>query len=287
MTDPARTEIVVVLGHASQRVTVDPITGAVASVDHDEGLSAHDAAALELGVTFAREWSVPATAIIVGDARADIVLQNAAARGVSRLVRIDDNAATSSAITVARQIAAAIAALEVTEPIVIAGAHGTDWATAATPAALAQFLGTSQALGLVEVHATAVGVVEGLRRGDRGLREHVRASAPTVVSVEASAATLARAHLRAVLDAQHAPVQVMEPEAHSHVPRFSASPVPYRPRTRVVAAPANRDAFSRIVELTAAVEARTPPQTVELGADEAARVIMDQLNEWGVGPDHS
>jgi electron transfer flavoprotein beta subunit len=46
-------------------------------------------------------------------------------------------------------------------------------------------------------------------------------------------------------------------------------------------APAGDVALQRVVELTGALVERTPPRTVELSADDAADLILDQLRTWG------
>lgn len=290
MTDPvvadrAPVEVVVVVAHAQLRPVVDPYRGTVGGDPRDRGLSSHDEAALETAARFAAAWSVPSTAITVGPSDADAVLRVAASRGIERLIRVDRPDHVGGPAEVADALVAAVRSRCGSLPVVVAGVHGTDGASGATPAFIAQMLGSSQALGLLEVTPGEPGVVTALRRGDRGIRERIRATAPTVVSVEAGAATLARAPLKAVLAADHASIDVVAAPVPEGVTAHTGSAVPFRPRPRVVSAPVGDDAYARILELTAAVQERTPPRTVHPGPDEAARLILDQLHEWGVGPD--
>jgi electron transfer flavoprotein beta subunit len=118
-----------------------------------------------------------------------------------------------------------------------------------------------------------------VRRLDGGRREQLVVDAPCVISVEGSVAELRRASLGATLAAREVAVEVVPvPGLHGH-----PSPVtrPWSPPARVQPAPAGDVALQRVVELTGALVERTPPRTVELSADDAADLILEQLRTWG------
>jgi electron transfer flavoprotein beta subunit len=56
---------------------------------------------------------------------------------------------------------------------------------------------------------------------------------------------------------------------------------PLRPPTRLVRPPVGDEARDRILQLTGALQDRTPPRTIEVAPDEAADAILDQLRTWG------
>lgn len=167
---------------------------------------------------------------------------------------------------------------------VVAGVHGSDVASAAVPAFLAHHLGATQALGLIAVEAGEPGRIEVVRRLDRGAREHLAVTAPAVISVEGSVATLRRAGLRAVLAGDEAAIERITPPAGAPVSQPELLPRPWRPPTRVVAGPEGATALERIRDLTGVAGPSRVSRTIEADPAEAAAAILDQLTEWGVGP---
>jgi len=126
-------------------------------------------------------------------------------------------------------------------------------------------------------------VVTAVRRLGAGRSERVRVSAPSVISVEGSVATLRRASLGAV----RTPIRVeVIDEAVATSPRSPRvlSTGPWRPRARVLPPPVGDAARDRIVHLTGALVDRTPPRRVELEAPAAAEAILEQLRAWGYLP---
>ena len=149
--------------------------------------------------------------------------------------------------------------------VVCCGDASLDRGTGAVPAFLAGELGAEQALGLVGLHLpepddAGPPRLRAERRLDRGRREHLVVSLPCVVSVEAHTARLRRAPLDRVLASHDAPVELTTAQAparllagslagalsggdvEDHEASGGAAPVrtaPFRPRPRVVPAPAS------------------------------------------------
>ena len=102
-----------------------------------------------------------------------------------------------------------------------------------------------------------------------------------MLSVEGSLARLRRAPLRAALTAQGTEVL---PYGTRTTPSTSvAAPTvrPYRPRARVLKAPAGSTPLERLRALTDASAAPQPGETVEAAPAEAAMRIIDALSDWG------
>jgi electron transfer flavoprotein beta subunit len=283
MTGSAPCTVVVLLTWSATRHEVDPLSGVVTHDPRSVALSAVDEAALEVALRLGEQWEVEVIACSAGPPEVEGALEVALATGAARAVRVDvGDGAQPPAIGEA--LAGWIRPLG--SVVVVAGSHGVDFGSGAVPAVVAHELGAAQALGLVEVQAGSAGVVEAIRRADRGVRERVRATAPSVISVEGSVATLRRASLRATLAAPRRPIEVVAP-AHDRRPSRRLREVgahPYRPRPHVVAPPAGADALDRIRQLTGAMVPRTPPRTLELEPEAAADAILDQLGTWGRGP---
>ncbi len=293
-----RVAVVVVLAPAVGRVTVEPLTGAVDVDERGATMSAADAAALEVALRLGDAWDAPVTALSAGGALAESVLRDALVVGAARAIRVDgaDDAAPAP---VAAALAGAIAGLlhvdagpgtgharhdAGTRVFVVAGVHGSDLASAAVPAYLAHHLGAAQALGLIAVESAEPGSCEVVRRLDRGARERLAVSAPAVISVEGSVATLRRAGLRAVLADDPSAIEHVSPPFGLAGPGLDLVPRPWRPPTRVVAGPEGVTALERIRDLTGAAGPTRVARTIEADPAEAADAILEQLGEWGYGP---
>jgi len=271
------------------RPEVDALTGVVTSDPRMAGPSDADRAALEWALRLSEAWSrdggsagvVEVVAVTAGPAGADRVLREALASGAHRAIRVDLPAGAPSPA-----VAAALVPVFGSEgcTLVCCGDYSPDRGSGSVPALLAGAIGAAQGLGLVAMEAGTVGTMEAVRRLDGGRRERLRLAAPAVVSVEGSSARLRRAPLAAVVSANRAPIRVVEPAAEVLAAARRRPPGtlrPYRPRARALPAPAGSDALHRIVQLTAATAPRTPPRTVALEPPEAARLVLDQLREWG------
>ena len=263
------------------------------------GVSPADRAALEVALTLGEQRGEPVVVATAGPAGAERALRTAVACGAARVVRIDLPVDADSR-DVADALADLIEALDATADndtgtalvsVVVCGDYSLDRGTGSVPAYLAHRLGAAQALGLVAVQAgadqattgtsrTATGsTLRATRRLDGGRREVLDVPLPCVLSVEGSVATLRRAGLRQLLDAQSAPVQVVPAGAAHHATASVVSP--YRPRARALAAPAGDQALDRLRVLTDAGGGSTRGETVELAPREAAARIVQALRDWG------
>ena len=270
--------VVALIKWTARRRDVDALTGVVTDDPLSMGLSAMDEAALEWALRMGNAWRVPVVAISAGGPSSDEGLRLAVSCGAACGIRIDMPAGVDG---VARALATELSALD---PLMItAGVHGLDRASGSVPARVAHHLDDAQALGLVDIGIGEVGTVRAVRRIDGGGREHLEATAPTVLSVEGATASLRRAGLTAVLAAKSSPIRVITPlRAATTEPTLVGVARRYRPRTQIVAAPVGAGALGRIMVLTDAATPRTPARTVELDADDAAMAILAQLADWGI-----
>ena len=266
------------------RPGVDALTGRVSTDERRFGFSAADAAALEVALRLGSEWGAEVDVVVAAPAPAEGAIRSLAAAGASRAIRVDLPSGASS-----KQVAASLAAATADADVVVCGDYSLDVGSGSVPASIAHRRGAAQALGLISVTPESPGVVRAVRRLDGGRREHLRVRTPAVLSVEGSVATLRRAPLRS-LRAGHAPaVEGIDPvglAVASAVVDGVAAPVrtePVRPRARALPGPNGSAAFDRVVELTGALVARTPPRRVDAAddADAAADAIIEQLAAWG------
>ncbi|MQA84839.1 MAG: putative mycofactocin-associated electron transfer flavoprotein [Streptosporangiales bacterium] len=273
------------LKHVAVRARVDPLTGEESP--ETWGASDADLAALEWALRLGERWSMPVLAITVGPSPAETVLGTAAAAGASHLVRVE-MAGDAPSRSVATALAAALAAYPGGPVVVCCGDASPDRGSGSVPAFLAHELGATGALGLVGIEPGERGVLAATRRLDRGRRERLRvtalAGAPAVLSVEAAGVRLRRAALPAVLAARDAPVEVIpgpasrsEPEARVRTVRRG----PYRPRAKVLPAPAAADPRARIRALAGGRAERRTPQALALDPEQAADHLLAYLRETG------
>lgn len=250
------------------------------------GVSPADEAALETALSLAASLDpdgdspVSITVVALGPVAAEHALREALAVGAHRAIRVDASTDLPSDV-VARAIGGAIGHTD----LVVCGDYSPDRGSGSVPAFLAAELAGAQALGLIEVTAdgrvTAEGapVIRAIRRLDGGRREQLTVTPPAVLSVEGSVATLRRASLRAELDAKRATVEVLPgPDGAEPAPDTVR---PFRPRPRVVAAPAGQGALDRIRSLTEVGAVVAHGETVTLDPPDAAARIVAALREWG------
>jgi electron transfer flavoprotein beta subunit len=246
------------------------------------GVSAADEAALEVALAIADEHraagdheTVDVMVICLGPAGADDVLRDALAAGATSVVRVDSSTELDS-----RVVAVALAGQLGDRDLVLCGDYSLDRGTGSVPAFLAGELSSAQALGLLEVRpaggapSSAFIVV---RRLDGGRREILEVTAPAVLSVEGSAASLRRASLAASLAARAASIETVR-GPHGRLPEAEIHP--YRPRARVLAAPAGRP-LDRVREILDVGGSDTHAELVALDPPAAAVKILDQLHDWG------
>jgi electron transfer flavoprotein beta subunit len=300
--------VVACLAPCDLRPAVDLLTGDVWVDPRRADLSPPDAAALEHALRAAEVWGGRVLAVAAGGASVEPVLREAVALGADA-VRVKWGEETPGASGPARQdpealaadpsaLAAALAgAIRSTAgpgspALVVCGDRSAARGVGAVPAVLAHHLGAAQALGLVALRAdeSEVGTVIAERRLDGGWRERLRVRGPAVCSVEAAGVRLRRAPLPEVLAAGERVIAVVgggasgPAGAHGRGPLHVGAPRPYRPRTKVVAAPAG-GTHERLLALTGALAAHDPPRIVgPLDAATAADELLEYLVRHGYGP---
>ena len=238
------------------------------------GLSAADEAAIEMALRHGEATGNSVIAVTVGAARADSGLRIALACGARTAIRVDAPEAMDSA-----SVAVALTPVVAHSTAVWCGDFSADRGTGSVPAFLAGQLHRQQALGLVGVEF--VDPLRVTRRLDGGRREVLRVTGAAVLSVEGSIARLRRAPLRPALAAQSAEVL---PYGTSMVPTGNSLPVavrPYRPRARVLPAPAGATALDRLRELTDSSSAPQPGEAIAVAPAQAAKRIIEVLAGWG------
>ncbi|HTF12084.1 MAG TPA: mycofactocin-associated electron transfer flavoprotein beta subunit [Asanoa sp.] len=278
--------VVACLRFGDLRPDVDPLTGSVTRDPRGADLSAADAAALEHALRLGDAWSAPVLAVTAASVAADPLLRSAIALGASALrvpwAAVDyiaDLALDERGL--ADAVAAAIRGAG-TPSVVVCGDLSTDRGTGAFPAYLAHALDAAQALGLVSLSVSG-NALAGERRLDGGRRERLRIPRPAVCSVEAAGVRLRRASLPATLAASSASVPVFAGAASASGGSLELTGVgPFRPRTRVVPAPAGGNSRDRLMQLTGVLVAHDPPQIVTpASAASAADALLDYLRRRG------
>lgn len=244
------------------------------------GVSAADEAALELALTLAGRSSGASsevTVICLGPASADDVLRDAIAVGATVAMRVDASTELDS-----RVVAVALAEHLHGQDLVLCGDYSLDRGSGSVPSFLAGELSSAQALGLLDVDIDPTSdTLRVVRRLDGGRRELLDVTAPAVLSVEGSAATLRRASLTASLAARTAPIQVVS-GPHGQLPEAEIHP--YRPRARVLPAPAggSLDRVRQILDVGGGGGGGdVHAELVTLDPSAAASRILDQLRDWG------
>ena len=280
--------IIVCMKWVALRPEVDPLTGVVVSDQRWEGPSLADQAALEVGLMLADAWSTTCEVVCVGASAADAMLRDALAAGARRVTRIDTGSTADvdlqpTSACVASLLGAAIATISSSPALVVCGDWSLDRGSASVPVFLSADLDIDAACGIVAVGDQGPGALRLERRLDGGRREVLAVSGSAVISVEGSVARLRRAPLSGVLAARNASIDVITP-ASIQWESAALRVGPFKPRARILEAPASADPRKRVEQLTGALIDRTPPRRLTLGADEAASVILDQLRIWGQIP---
>lgn len=242
------------------------------------GISAADRAALEWALRCCDAWAATTphdvVVITVGPPEANATLRDALSAGATRAIRIDLPFGAPSHI-----VASCLATQLTGASLVWCGDYSLDRGTGSVPAFLAGELGFAQALGLVDIDLRSATNTTALRRLDGGRRERLAIADKTVASVEGSTAMLRRAPLRAMLERQHIDIAAGPvPMASDVVPMLAR---PYRPRPRVLPAPAGANAFERVRSMTAVHAEVAHGETIVLDPAAAAARIIDTLRDWG------
>ncbi len=264
------------------------------------GVSSADSSALELALRLreSQPHHEPVHVITLGPPGAEQALRTALAAGADAATRIDAPVALQSSVTAAA-IAGAIADLgdglidgsagPTRLNWVICGDYSEDRGSGSTPAFIAADLDIAQALGLVAVDigsvdgsdaSTAAMTLFATRRLDGGRRERLEISAPAVISIEGSLMRLRRSSPMAELAAQQTTIAVIAgPNGPVDTPQELRA---YRPRPRVLAAPAGDTTLDRVRSITGADQQNHhASETVELEPAAAAARVLEALRERG------
>jgi electron transfer flavoprotein beta subunit len=270
--------VAVALKWADLRPDLDPLAGTIRTDTRTSGFSLADAAALEWALRLGEAWQRPVTAITAGPLPAAAVLRDAAAFGLNRLVLV-----TTARDVPSDVVARALAPLLGGAAVICCGDYSADRGSGSVPAFLAHQLGAAQALGLTGLAPDVPGCLIAHRRLDGGRRERLRVTAPAVISVEPGAARLRRAALPGLLAARDMTIETVPADAAAqHRSRVRVlRTTPYRPRPKVLPAPADPLPRARLLALTGALSERTPPRVVTAGPDEAADELIGYLKEKG------
>jgi electron transfer flavoprotein beta subunit len=280
--------IVACLKLVELRASVDPLSGSVIPDPKSAGIGPADEAALEWALRMAGAWDGSVAVTSAGGEACEHVLRMAVAAGANRALRIDVDPAASSEF-VAGALAGAVRELAGNQPFVVCcGDASVDRGSASVPGFLAAYLEAAQALGLVGVSVIAGAAAASLevhRRLDRGRREHLRLEAPCVISVEGGTARLRRASLPHALAEREVVVEVLKasPLLDDHAVDLVGIE-PFRPRARVVPAPAGNSARARILQLSGSFHERPRARTLVLDPDSAAEELLGALASWGELP---
>ncbi|MBS1838662.1 MAG: mycofactocin-associated electron transfer flavoprotein beta subunit, partial [Actinobacteria bacterium] len=244
------------------RPEIDHVRGTVTTAGHAGGFSEADRSAVEVALRLADAWNGEVVVVCAGPSDADDGLRELLASGASHAIRVEPSGAVDGGglgAHTAEESASLLSDVLADVPgdvpadggpvvaVVVCGDVSIDLGSGAVPAYLAHHLGCAQALGLVEVDPVGPRRLRAVRRLDGGRREVLDVEAPAVLSVEGGVAELRRASLASTLAARDAVIEVRAGRV-LHVgepPRLR----PWRPPTRVVAAPVGEHALERIVAL--------------------------------------
>lgn len=271
----AARSVLVCLKWVSTRTEVHPISGEVTTDHRFSGISPADSSALEWGLMLGTALGASVTVATVGPAAAEKALIDAIACGAGKAVRVATELEISSELT-----ASALSEIGHGQQVVVCGDYSIDRGSGSVPAFLAHRLQLPQALGLLHLE-TEGGQVIATRRLDQGRRERLALRLPAVISVE-SGLELRRAALSATLSATTATIEVRDlPEVSSLPNQPERTHIgPYKPRTRVVAAPQG-DAAQRVLDLAQIGGQSTAAKVVTSTPEEAARIAVEHLRQWG------
>ncbi|EWM17483.1 mycofactocin-associated electron transfer flavoprotein beta subunit [Kutzneria sp. 744] len=264
--------VVAALTWPGPRTVVDQLTGSTRTEEGRPGASAAGLAALEHALRIGESLGGKVVAVTIGPSAAEEMLREAVAAGAGGALRVDADPTDDEAV--ARALLAAVAERHGTPDVVVFGDDSGD-----VPGFLAAITDTAQALGLLEL-TVEQGVLNGLRRLDKGRRERLAIPMPAVCSVE-PVLRPRRAGLPAMLAARNTTIPVVKPVVPGWTVRAGTIRA-YRPRARILPIPAADQARDRIVALTNAVSAGgsatvvTPPD-----AAAAADLLLDYLSRHG------
>lgn len=211
-------------------------------------------------------------ALSVGNAEAELVLEEALVRGADRAVRIAVAGGADQPFGIALALAQAITALDC--DLVLCGARSLDFGGEIVGAALATALGRPSVSRTVELHAIGPGRLRVAWKVEGGQREIYSLPLPAVISVEDE---LAEPGYVPVMGRQYRAglnrsVEVIQVKTGTSENAVAQTYVQAKPRTKHAAAPtsyigavsADANASSAVLEFT----------------DANAAQFLDQIEQW-------
>jgi electron transfer flavoprotein beta subunit len=304
------------------RPEVDALTGAVHTDARSSGPSDADQAALEWALRLGADRGEEVVAVTVGPAGAEAVLREALAAGAHRAVRVDTPTDAPSSVVAAALARALDGAPSVTFCGVWSLDRGSgsvpaflaaEWDAAQALGLVSVAWGGAGMCGGAGAGVTSVPIVSGgagfaggaevtsvsggaggagfaagltisaERRLDGGRRERLEVPSPCVLSVEGASARLRRSSMAGLLAARTAAIEVRP--FGGGAPAEPVRRRPYRPRARVLEAPAaGLTARERVLALTGAPAEHARADVRFLDPPAAADELLRRLRAWGYLP---
>lgn len=267
-------------------VEIDALTGAINQARLIYITNPADATALELALQWRdKTGDCRVDVVTYGPERADKMLREALAVGADSVTRLWSNrAGANSPFVTASALATFIQPLQ--PAIVLCGTRSVDNASGQVPGYLAEFLGLNQATKVTSANFDLpTQQIEVERKLERGKRERLRLSLPSLIAVETGIASLRYASFPALLSAQKATVPIIEPTFSKPRNNVTLTEIKTpRPRPRQIFMPdPNLPAAARIEAILnggAAVK-RKKNELVEGTPQEQAERILEYLEQNG------
>lgn len=261
------------------RVEVDALSGVPSPDTRFLGISAADRAAVAVAMQLGAQLDEPVDVFCVAPPAASAVLLELAASVTGRTVRValrgDEHLSIGQWLAAyPSDLVARSLSLVVGRPsYVVAGDHSLDRGSGSVPARLAERLGYASGLGLIELNLAEQ---RAMRRLPGGWREELAIRPESVLSVEASVATLGRAGLMGLRAAEIDEIVLRESVATG-----ASLFAPYRPTPRVVDPPKEVLASRRAMEVIGLSSQPRRREVIEVDPDTAADEILARLAAWG------
>jgi electron transfer flavoprotein beta subunit len=167
-----------------------------------------DRCAVEVALTMQEQYGGEVCFLTFGPRRAEKTLRGCLALGGDRAVRVWDDRIDAGSQAIAFLLARAVAQLS--PDLVLCGSRSLDEGSGETPAAMAEFLGFPQVVGVTDLEffpACGTAVVQ--RKLEMGRRESVECPLPAVIAVEAGIRQPRYAALPRLLEASRAQISLL------------------------------------------------------------------------------
>jgi electron transfer flavoprotein beta subunit len=268
-------------------VEVDPVTGEMDRSRLLYTLNPADEAALELAMQL-RGTTGELIALSVGASEAIASLKLALAVGVDQAIRLwNDNWIDTHPIRTAKVLSAYLS--HAFEPdLILCGNKSSDRASGAVPALLAEILGYSCAVSVIDLTLSGQNL-HLIRHVGKGVQEEVAIALPAVISVEPGTIRLRNADLPSWIDAHERNIPLLQPLqirdieiARKYDLLIPIGIFPRRVRPRPIFKPDSAlTPNQRIDQILNAGRKRKSGRRIIGTPKEAAAVISDFLKERG------